>query len=98
VHALNKTNIHNKYLKLPRCVVPRVMDGHGELTLICHDKTNFKDTYSTAALPDGRVLVNGWRRILKECNLEIGARLIYVLHHGRAEIFLFFTSIPKGED
>jgi len=98
VHALNKTNIHNKCLKLPRCVVPAVMDGNGEMTLICDDKTNFRDTYSIAALPDGRLLVNGWRRILKEYNLEIGARLISVLHHGSAGIFLFFTSIPKRED
>ncbi|XP_037409193.1 uncharacterized protein LOC119271473 [Triticum dicoccoides] len=98
VHALNKTNIQNKCLKLPRCVVPDIMDGNGEMTLIYDDKTNFKDTYSTVALPDGRLLVNGWRRILKECNLEIGARLISVLHHGSAGIFLFLTSIPKRED
>jgi hypothetical protein len=38
--------------KLPRCVVPNeVMDEYGEITLICHDKTNFRDTYSTAPLP-----------------------------------------------
>lgn len=66
VHALNKTNIHNKYMKLPTCVVPEVMDEHDEMTLISHDKTNFRDTYSTATLSDGRVLVNGWRRILEE--------------------------------
>ncbi|XBI96799.1 hypothetical protein VPH35_033025 [Triticum aestivum] len=92
VHALNKTNIQNKYLRLlcyycvlateaPKMFVPKMMDGHGEMTLICHDKTNSRDTYSTAANTEG-VRPKNWS----------------MLHHGRARIFLFFTSILKREN
>uniref|UniRef100_A0A452Y5H9 Uncharacterized protein n=1 Tax=Aegilops tauschii subsp. strangulata TaxID=200361 RepID=A0A452Y5H9_AEGTS len=41
------------YTKLPRVVLPAAMDATGVMTIICHQKTNFKGTYLTANPRDG---------------------------------------------
>lgn len=84
--------------KLPRVVVPIEMDVKGEMTIICHQKTNFKGTYSTADTPNGRLKIDEWRQILNECRPEIGDRWISVLHHGDAWVFLFFSIYPKKKE
>ena len=75
-----------------------MMDVQDEMTILYHEKTNFKGTYSREGLTDGSLKVDGWRQILIECRPEIGDRWISVLHHGHAGFFLFFKIVPKGEE
>ncbi|KAI5016205.1 hypothetical protein ZWY2020_006056 [Hordeum vulgare] len=83
--------------KLPRCVVPLVMDDHqGDMTIISIDKIYFRGTYLIT--PDGKLEINEWRQLLSDCNMKIGDRWISVLHHANAWFFLFFKIVPKGEE
>uniref|UniRef100_A0A8R7TBI9 Uncharacterized protein n=1 Tax=Triticum urartu TaxID=4572 RepID=A0A8R7TBI9_TRIUA len=87
-HILNMRNINKKYLQIPRPCVPPQMPANGDMQIIVHDKTNFTGTYSTSA-DDGCVFINGWKHLLETYHIEIGDRLISVLHHGPRGPFLF---------
>ena len=60
--------------KLPRCVVPLVMDDYqaGEMTIISDDNTYFSATYSIAPRRDGRIEINGWSQVPRDCTFKIG--------------------------
>ncbi|XP_037432040.1 uncharacterized protein LOC119298835 isoform X1 [Triticum dicoccoides] len=94
-HTLSMTNIEKKYLEIPTPCVPQQMPANGDMRIIVHDKTNFTCTYSTSA-DDGCILVNGWKQLLETYHVEIGDRLIAVLHYGPRGPFLFLTSIFEG--
>lgn len=94
-HVLNMENTKQKYLKIPRPCVPQQMPANGDMRIIVHDKTNFTCTYLTSS-GDGCIVVNGWRQLLETYHVEIGDRLIGVLHHGHQGPFLFLTSIFEG--
>ena len=73
--------------KLPRCVVPPVMDDHqGDMTIISADKIYFRGTYLIAPRRDGQLEINEWSQLLSECELKIGDRWISMLHHGDARV------------
>jgi hypothetical protein len=82
--------------KIHKCVVHDLMDEYDEIRIIVHPKTNFRSTYSTSPI-DGRVIINGWKDLLKKYNLIIGDRMIFVIHHGREGVFFFVTAMPEEE-
>jgi hypothetical protein len=70
----------------------------GEMTIISDDNTYFTATYSIAPRRDGRLEINEWSQLLRDCEFKIRDRWISVLHHGHARVFLFFKIVPKGEE
>ncbi|KAI5016790.1 hypothetical protein ZWY2020_019723 [Hordeum vulgare] len=91
-HTLSMTNITKKYLEIPTPCLPQQMPANGDMRIIIHDKTNFTCTYSTS-VHNGCIIVNGWGKLLETYHIEIGDRLIAVIHHGPRGPFLFLTSI-----
>ena len=87
------------YQILPPRVVPKEMGANGELTVVLHPRVNISLTsYSASRQGDGSIILNGWNKVVDVYDMDIGDRMIIVLHHGRAGTFLFLGFIAAERD
>ena len=75
------------------------IDANANMKFVLHPSVNIKSTsYSTSWENDGRILLNGRRKVLKVYIVDIGDMMIFVLHHGHAGNFLFLSFIAAKPD
>ena len=78
----------------PQCVVPKDVSANRELTIVLHLRVNISSTsYSASGQGDESIVLNGWSKVVDVYDMDIGDRMIFVLHHGRAWTFLFLDFI-----
>ena len=84
---------------LPQRVVPKEMGANGELTIVLHPRVNISSTsYSASGQGDGSIALNGWSKVVDVYDMDVGDRMIFVLHHGHAGTFLFLGFIAAEPD
>ena len=82
---------------LPQRVVPMV--ANRELTIVLHPRVNISLTsYSASGQGDESIVLNGWSKVVDVYDMDIGERMIFVLHHVRAGTFLFLDFITVEPD
>ena len=83
------------YVLVKMCGVAQMQAPHnGEMRAIFFDELDISSTYSTLSL-DGRVLVDAWRDLFDMYKINIGDKLISMLHHGDVGSVLFLHTIPR---
>ena len=84
---------------LLQCVVPEEVGANGDLTIVLHPRVNISLTsYSASRQGDGSIILNGWNKVVDVYDMDIGDRMIFILHHGRAGTFLFLGFIAAEPD
>lgn len=78
-------------IRTPKCVVPKLMNANGELVIVFQTNINIKST-------NGRIILNGWRKLMKVHTMKTRDMMIFVLHHGRARNFIFLAFMPAEPD
>lgn len=78
--------------------MPEHLPASGDMRVIVYDDTDHPCTYSTSP-EDGRLIVNGWKEVCDMYkNIEVGDKIVGVLHVGQAGPVLFLHTIALFDD